>query len=380
MNPVLLLATLETKAEEAEYLQKALHGRDVEVEQVDISLGSGEEIWNHKRKVRCMAEVSDRVSSGINSFPDRASAVVGIGGGTGGELALRILRTLPFDLPKFLITTLPFDPRVAVADNSIVMIPTVADIEGLNSSLRMVLDNAAAMIAGLARSRGRSYSPVKSIGLSTLGATRIAARSIISRLRRAGHEVTTFHANGYGGAAFAKFAGEGVLAGAIDMTVHEITRMHVTGSHVAMPERFTAMGDLPRVVLPGGMNFLGLGEIDLVPPMYLERLHYQHSGFFTHVKLTPDEMETACAALAEDLNQTSSTTRVIIPMGGFSHEDRPGGSIEDKTLRMVAAECLESRARAYEVERIECHINDEETADMAVHMLLTALAEDRTGG
>jgi hypothetical protein len=33
-----------------------------------------------------------------------------------------------------------------------------------------------------------------------------------------------------------------------------------------MPTRFTAGGDLPRVVLPGGLNFLGLGALDATRP------------------------------------------------------------------------------------------------------------------
>jgi uncharacterized protein (UPF0261 family) len=56
--------------------------------------------------------------------------VVGLGGGTGGEIILRAMHALPFDFPKILITTLPFDPRAALADNAITLVPTLVDVAG----------------------------------------------------------------------------------------------------------------------------------------------------------------------------------------------------------------------------------------------------------
>ena len=375
-RPVLLLATLETKSDEARYLRAAIEACDITVETVDLSLGLRGDSWNDERKIKRISDVAHEVSSRIDTdCLERFSAIIGLGGGTGGEIILRILRTLPFDFPKFLITTLPFDPRVEVADNSIVMIPTVADIEGLNSSLRLVLDNTAHMLAGLASRPTRRNAPVKSIGLTTLGVTRTAGKKIMSRLRMSGHETTAFHANGYGGAAFARFSREGAFSGVIDMTVHEITRIHVAGAHVAMPDRFTAAGDIPRVVLPGGLNFIGLGEMEQVHPEYLERPHYRHSGYFTHVKMSPEEMERACVELSDALNQASVPTVVIMPMGGFSNQDCPGGVIEDRSLRDIAAECLEGEASSYQVIRLDAHINDGETADLSVKMLWSALGK-----
>lgn len=376
MKPVLLLATLETKSEEVGYLSDILDSCGVPVEIIDISLGSAGENWDGSRKLAQMQKVAREVSTCIiRDKIDKTNVVLGLGGGTGGEIILQILRELPFDFPKILITTLPFDPRVVVSDNSIVLVPTLADIEGLNSSLRLVLENTAHMLAGLAKSNKQIATTTKSIGLTTLGITQIASRNIISLLRKSGHETTSFHANGYGGAAFARFAKADAFYGVIDMTVHEITRIHVAGSHVGMPDRFTATGDLPRVIMPGGLNFIGLGEIDLVPPKFLERPHYQHSGYFTHVKMSPAEMELVCTALADALNQATGNTLVILPMGGFSNEDCPGGAIEDKELRNITADCLQAKARKYDVKRIDSHINDEDTAVFAVDALTSALSE-----
>ncbi|MEO0678243.1 MAG: Tm-1-like ATP-binding domain-containing protein, partial [Pseudomonadota bacterium] len=119
----------------------------------------------------------------------------------------------------------------------------------------------------------------------------------------------------------------------IDLTPHEMTRIKVNGAHVDMPTRFSAGADVPRVTLPGALNFVGLGEKRLVPPRYLERPHYEHSGLFTHAQLTHGEMYEVATALVKSLNALTAPQTLIVPMGGFSHHDRPGGAIEEPELR-----------------------------------------------
>lgn len=375
---VVLLATLDTKSREAWYLHDALRKLNVTINMLDISLGADDETRSDNRKIHQIETVVAETLSTLDRELSPIFALVGLGGGTGGDIILRIMRTLPIEFPKILISPLPFDPRTVAADNHIVLIPTVVDLEGLNGTVRYFLNSAAGLIAGLATHGLGGSVQAGSIGLSTLGVLRGAARGIIDRLRDRGHEVTAFHANGYGGAAFARFAREERFSGTIDMTVHEMTRIRLVGDHVSMPDRFTAAGARPRIVLPGGLNFLGLGPIEQLRKTYRQRAHYQHSGDFTHVKLSHEEMATVAKALAAELNQATGETLLILPMGGFSHEDGPGGAIEDHDLRDVAAECLEEAAIAYDVLRMESHINDPATADKAVEALQARLGSEKT--
>lgn len=369
---VVLLATVETKNKEAQFLQGALKAHGVEVRVVDISLHSHGVIWDGPRKVQAMDEVGARVGADLHEALDGSiSAVVGLGGGTGGEIILRVMQALPFAFPKILITTLPFDPRIALADNSIILVPTLADIAGLNATLRQVLATSAAMIAGLCQMPADQphVSDVPSVGITALGATAGAAEALVAGLRALGEESTVFHANGYGGAAFARFASCGAFKAVIDMTCHELTRWMFAGAHVPMPTRFSAAGHLPQVVLPGALNFIGLGEIGLVPRHYLDRQHYQHSGFFTHVKLTEAEMQDAASALADHLNAAEASVHVIVPMGGFSHQDCPGGAIEDAGLRQVCLDVLTANARHFTLQAVPHHINAPETAARVIDVL-----------
>ena len=206
---VLLLATLDTKAEEHAYLETQLRSHGVQVTTIDVSLKTDGEMLGGEEKCLAMVAASERalheVDQGLQSG---ANAILGIGGGTGGEIILQVLQSQPITFPKVLVTTLPFDPRIAIADNSIVLVPTLADIAGLNATLREVFENTAAMVAGLCQTRrkGGACVDTQSVGITALGVTDGAVRPLLAGLRDRGEETTVFHANGYGGAAFARFA------------------------------------------------------------------------------------------------------------------------------------------------------------------------------
>ena len=126
-----LLATLGTKEAEASFLRKELERLGVSVKLVDISLQGGASTLGGTEKNRRMSEVAARVGRALAcKTPDEIGVVVGIGGGTGGEIVLRVYDALPALHPKVLITTLPFDPRPALSDKVFVIVPTLVDILG----------------------------------------------------------------------------------------------------------------------------------------------------------------------------------------------------------------------------------------------------------
>lgn len=364
---VLLLATVETKQEAITYFTQAIEKHGVHCVVLDLSLHSHGKVWSGPRKLQEMSDVAREATvEAREAIEAGASAVVSIGGGTGGEIALQVMRELPFAFPKMLVTTLPFDPRYAVADNAITIMPTLADVCGLNQPLRQVLENAAAMLAGLCNTATKlsHVSDKPSVGITALGATGAAADDLAHELADQGHESTVFHANGFGGAAFARFARCGTFHTVVDLTCHELTRTHLAGASVQMPDRFTAARDsgVPQVVLPGALNFIGLGELSLIPEHYRQRPHYQHSGFFTHVQITEAEMAQVAGKLVEALNPSTAPVTVLVPMGGFSHQDAPGGAIEAPELRDVFWQIMKAQLASHiELVRLDTHICDHET-------------------
>lgn len=358
MARVLLIGTVETKTEELAYLEAALRRHGLEVEVMDISLASNGAVLSGAEKLARMAERAEAAARDMRHHCTECSVAIGVGGGTGGEIVLAAMKGLPSTYPKILITTLAFDPRPALADSAITIIPTLCDIEGLNRQLRQVFENAAAAIAGLTGAQRAEPSFSRSVAVTTLGATGPAGAHVARLLAEHELEPTVFHANGYGGAAFTRFVEEGHAHGVIDLNVHELGRIRLAGAHVPMPTRFSCAQGLPRVVLPGALNFIGLGPVELISAEHRARPHYCHTRQFTHVKLTPEEMEEQAIALADSLNASTAPCHLLLPMGGFSHQDRPGGAIEDTILREIAAGVLTTRAQAYSVARLPGHIND----------------------
>lgn len=369
MARVLLIGTFETKQQELGYMASAMRSHGLTVELLDVSLASNGAIWTGAEKLAQMAVRAEKAAAHITTHSNKYDVAIGVGGGTGGEIVLAAMKGLPSNYPKVLITTLAFDPRPALADSSITIIPTLCDIEGMNFHLKQVFENAAAAVAGLTRANRVSPSERKCVAITTLGATGPAGSQIAASLIEQGYEPTVFHANGYGGAAFTRFIEEGHAQGVIDMNVHELGRIHIAGAHVDMPTRFSAAAGLPRVALPGALNFIGCGALTTLNADYLSRPHYQHTNQFTHVKLTADEMADQATRLAAALNQSAATCHVIVPMGGFSHEDRAGGAIEDPELRDITANILEQNAQSYSVARMSEHINSPSVAEAAVAAL-----------
>jgi len=354
---VIVLSTLETKQDVTDYLVTCLSEKGAKARVLDISLASGGTILDSLGKLDAMEARVQAAALTLAQDLGRACAVVALGGGTGGEIAMRIFRSLPATFPKVLITPLPFDPRAAVAETSVMLVPTLVDICGLNDTLRDVIRNAAAMVAGLCGGPRRTQVE-PSIGVTGLGSTEAAVKGLVSGLAVQGHEATVFHSNGFGGAGFARFAQAGAFKAIVDLTPHEVTRLHIAGAHIPMPTRFSAGGDLPRILLPGATNFIGLGETSTLASEYLERPHYQHSGYFTHAKVTPDEMAQIANILIDALNANTGPRALIVPMGGFSHQDCPGGAIEDPALRGVFLETARARLAAdISLQVIDAHIS-----------------------
>lgn len=376
MAQVLLIGTAQTKAAELAALADALRAKRLGVVPIDISLGAAGGQLDGVGKLALMQARAAQAAQAAQALAPECLAALAIGGGTGSQIALDVLRALPFDLPKVLVTTLAMDPRAALADCGITIIPTLCDIEGMNPALARVFEMTASMVAGLSQMQTQLRPAALSVALTTLGATGAAGLAIGRELVARGAVPTVFHANGYGGAAFARFVRDGHAQGVIDMNVHELGRIRLAGVCAPMPDRFTCAHALPRVVLPGALNFLGLGALDTVSPEHRARPHYSHSALFTHVQLTEAEMAAQATALAEVLNKSTGPTLLILPMGGFSHEDRAGGAIDAPNLRAIAADILTRAASGYAVERLPHHINAPETAAAAVDALFQRMPHD----
>ena len=75
----------------------------------------------------------------------RLHGVFGMGGGTGTAIVTFIMRSLPFGLPKLVVSTVASrDIREYIGTKDIVMFHSVADILGFNEFMRLILESGIA--------------------------------------------------------------------------------------------------------------------------------------------------------------------------------------------------------------------------------------------
>ena len=302
-----------------------------------------------------------RVQSG------EAHGVIGLGGSGGTTICAAAMRTLPYGVPKFMVSTLASGNtrwHVDIAD--IVMIPSLLDIGGLNPMLQMVLNNAAQGIVGMVKGHqvfqpsGKKVISLTMYGTTTPGVSR--ARQVVDD---AGFETWVFHASGVGGRTMEKLMSMGRIHAVMDMTLAEIGAHLVGGLHDAGPHRLemaTQLG-LPQVIVPGAADTIVLPPRDQVPQKFKNRTLNFHNPTMTTMRTTPEENVAIAEFIAAKLNPSKGPVVVMLPLGGLSTIDRPGKIFYDPEANGALFATLKLKlSSAIELIEDEHHLDDPEFA------------------
>ncbi len=343
---VAILATCDTKQAEADFLTSALAANGLKTVIVPTSIQKPDGASTPEQKIHLMQESADKAYKKLGKLMHSGLAgVIGIGGGTGTWVCIQAMEKLAFGWPKVIVSTLAYDVRASIAASDIILMPSVADIQGLNPTLRKVLENAAAVMAGLTNtSLSHKYPEKPIVGITALGVTNDAVTGISDQLNAAGYEVTTFHATGMGGRAFERWISDGKLDAVIDLTTQELHGLSFGAPIVCGQNRMNsaAKTGIPQVVVPGGMDFLARGRLETLTANELTRPRFCHSPEYTHIRATNDQVVTSAKIMAERLNLATGPVAVVVPMGGFSVEgSRPDGAMWDPDLRKAFTSSLQ---------------------------------------
>jgi uncharacterized protein (UPF0261 family) len=171
---------------------------------------------------------------------------------------------------------------------------------------------------------------------------------------------------------------DGQVAGVLDLTTTELADELVGGILSAGPERLEAAGKrgIPQVVSVGALDMVNFGPEATVPERFAGRRFHAHNPMVTLMRTTPAENAALGARMAEVLGRATGPTAVLVPRGGVSALDVPGGPFfdpeADAALFGALAAGLEGHPRVRLVWRDE-HINDPAFADAAARMLLDLL-------
>jgi uncharacterized protein (UPF0261 family) len=289
------------------------------------------------------------------------------------------MRELPVGVPKLMVSTLAsgdISPYVGTKDISVM--PSVVDVAGLNSISRAVYANAAGSIAGMVLQE--IEAPAESrplITASMFGNTTQAVDHARGILEGRGYEVLVFHATGTGGRTMEGLIADGFITANLDLTTTELADEVCGGVLSAGPDRLmaSARAGIPTLIVPGCVDMANFQGIETVPEKYRDRLLYEWNPDVTLLRTDVVENRRIGEMIARAANESKGPVTVLVPLGGVSMLDSPGGDFWDPEADRACFEAIKGDLKeSVSYIELENNINDEAFSGKAAELLLEMLA------
>jgi uncharacterized protein (UPF0261 family) len=253
------------------------------------------------------------------------------------------------------------------------MMYSVTDISGINRISEKVLANAAHALAGMIAFNKKQQTKSESkpaLGLTMFGLTTACVQAVTRQLDER-YDCLVFHATGTGGQAMEKLAASGLLAGVLDITTTEITDEIAGGVLTAGPFRLDVFinNRIPYVGSLGAVDMVNFWAYETVPSQFKARTLYKHNSNVTLMRTTPEEAGRIGKFIVDKLNRMAGPVRFLIPEGGLSGLDQPGGAFWDPAANKALFDVITSNFRSAgnrKLLRVPHHVNDQAFADALV--------------
>jgi len=171
---------------------------------------------------------------------------------------------------------------------------------------------------------------------------------------------------GAGGEAMDELIRDEDVEMVVDLSLHELGDHLFGGDYDAGPNRGLAALEkgVPTLLVPGNIDFLVTGPLAVAKERFPGRRLHVHNAAITALAAAPEEMKTVAVRIADMCRSARGPVSILIPMGGFSAFDSPGGPLESPEIREVFSKTLQADLPA----GIRCdespqHINDPEFAE-----------------
>ena len=300
--------------------------------------------------------------------------ILALGGSMGTSLATAVMRSLPIGIPKVMVSTMASgDTRPYLDNKDIVMIPSVADIVGLNGVTKRVFAIAAGAVIGMVNSDPGPIPAEKPlIGLSLHGDLMPCMSLSKTMLEEKGYEVVIFAAVGSGGKSLEELIDQGIIDGVFDLVTHEIACHLFGGLCDAGPSRLEAAGrkGIPQLIVPGKVDIISFGTGLGIPERFKERKPWMHNPDLGLLRLNKEEMSLVAEKMAEKLNKALGPTAVIIPRRGLSSYGKGWEAFYDEEADFALFDILKRSLKpGIKVVEVDAKINDELFVQKAVKLL-----------
>jgi uncharacterized protein (UPF0261 family) len=386
---VLVISTLDTKGQETLYLKDKLSaiglapilmdisGRGSHIEGIDIHAsrvaeaggGDFEEIQSSRDRTRVtniMMAGGSQIAAELLA-EGKLDGVIALGGSTGSLMGSEIMRSLPFGIPKVMISSTAALPGLStryIGTADIALFHSVVEISGISDLLKNVMDRAAHALAGMVADDIASPKAEKgkAIALTMLGPCEKCASAVRTALEQKGYQVIGFSAAGIGDRAMEDMIAEGFFQGVIDLAPGGVGEHHFGFMRDAGPNRLETAGKSgnPQIISTCSVNHMTPARSKYKPEFH-ERRKFDLDKLRTWIRLSPDELKEVAGIFAEKLNQANGPVTVIIPLDGWSSADLPGNDSHDPEEDSLFTQVLREKLKP-DIQLVEVNANMEDPA------------------
>lgn len=397
---IAILVMAEEKWQEADFLRQEIEARGFGTMMLDMGLTGepqgrcditrGEVIRASGRSPEEVALISDRgkrmpmmvegASQKMRQLysEGKVDGIISIGGTTGTQMGTSIMKSLPFGVPKFAVSSTASLPAFAsryIGTADIVLMHSVVEIAGLNNLMKNVLSRAAGAICGMVEGSikvpislsNKGEKPL--IAMTHFGPCEECAKNVRERLEQKGYQVIGFSAGGIGDRAMEEIIEQQNIFGAlIDLAPGGVGEEVLGFDRAAGPTRLEAAGKrgIPQIIAPCGVNW-GSPLKKKYKPEYEMRKKYDYDALRTFIRLSKEEMIIVADAVAGKLNRALGPVKILIPLGGWSSLDRRGTDFYDPELdRTFVDELKKKLKRDIEVKEVDIDLDTPEFAQAIV--------------
>jgi uncharacterized protein (UPF0261 family) len=395
---ILLISTLDTKAQETLYLKEKIAALGARPVLMDLSMGTPdagvppadipasevakagggtiEEIQSSRERAKITATMIEGAKRVAKERYEKGEiqGVIGLGGSTGSLMATEVMRALPYGVAKLMVSSTAALPGLStryIGKGDIALFHTVIEIAGLSNLLKQALDRAAQAICAMAAvpvpERTRSKDQIV-VALTMLGPCEHCASAVRKHLEGEGCQVIGFSAAGISDAAMEDMVRQGLFDAVIDLAPGGVGEALWKGMRASGPHRMEAAGDMgiPQVIAPCSVNFMTPRKSQYKPEYY-ERRKVDLDKHRTWIRISPEEMESVAETFAKKLNKAKGPVRVVIPGKGWSAVDREGSPAYDPNEDAIFTKVLKKNLKEdILVREVDANLEDPEFAEAVV--------------
>jgi uncharacterized protein (UPF0261 family) len=417
--PITIIGMLDERQESLRLLKDCIEARGYKTALADISMGkgaidptlradiSGDELagvaGTTLEEIKGLVATEEKKATDVmaeglrNNLLKRhqngeLQGVVAVAGLTGSLISLPAMKSLPFGIPKLLISSAMAMPSHArgfsefFGVRDITVMHSVVDTVGMNPYVRTLMMNGAGSICGMVEAFTPAQKEEKpSIAMTEWGYGDMGAH-YIRQLLEEKYNVVSFHANGIGEKAAVEFVDQGLFEAFIDLAPGGFSEYLMGGNRATGPDRLNAgrRSGIPYVLSPCGFDMIGCGPIqrrDQGDPLWTSRRLSERKLFIqdamrVQARTTPEEMKMIAREVAGKLNQYphKELVKIVIPVKGFTSLSFEGGPLFDPTADQAFIEELDKNLDSkIEIIKVDNHINTREFAGATVDALNRAL-------